>query len=130
MKKIFALLAVLLVATQISWAQKKQKGFTQKQHLQALQHHYKAILKMADNKFCGNANDFAFVPLGTNPCGGAKEYLIYSKNIDRKHFFQLVEQYNQAEASYNQKYNIQGACVVLETPTNINCVNKKPVLVY
>lgn len=111
-------------------AQKKQKGFNQKQHQKALAHNYKLIKELADNNFCGNPNDFAFVPLGTNPCGGPKEYLIYAKTVDRKQFFQMVEQYNLAEAAYNKKYGIVGNCKVLETPKDIKCEKNKPIFVY
>lgn len=130
MKKIFWLCVLLLSTQTVSIAQKKQKGFSQKKHEKALLHNYKAIVAMADNKFCGNPNDFAFVPFGTNPCGGPKEYLIYSKNVDRKQFFKLVEQYNIAEAAYNKKYNIKGICTVPPEPTNIKCEQNKPVFVY
>lgn len=111
-------------------AQKRKKGFTREQHKEALQRHYKEIVAMADNKHCNNPNEFTFAPFGSKACGGPQTYIIYSKNIDTKKFLEKLAQYNMAEASYNQRWDITSDCMMAPVPSGIKCEDNKPVGVY
>lgn len=130
MKYLSCLLMCTVMAISPTLAQKKQKGFTQKQHQKALQHNYKAIKAAANNKHCHDPNEFAYAPLGVNACGGVKEYIIYSKKIDTKEFLAMVGQYNNAEAAFNKKWNIAGTCAIAPVPVNIKCNGATPQLVH
>jgi hypothetical protein len=132
MKNILLILFTFIGVLTISFASKAQSKSNKRQiqHQKALEKHYKDIVEMADNKTCVNVNDFAFAPIGAKPCGGPKNYIIYSKKIDTKKFLELLGKYNTAEFNYNQIWGLQSDCNVVPEPINIKCVDGKPVLVY
>lgn len=132
MKNILHLILSFIVLFSISVSCQAQSKSNKRQilHQKALEKHYLEIVEMADNNNCVNVNDFAFAPLGAKPCGGPKAYIIYSKKIDTKSFFNLLGRYNTAEFNYNLIWGLQSDCEVVPEPTNIKCVDGKPVLVY
>jgi len=96
-----------------------------------LQKMYGEIVVLSDNsKACTNNNDWDFVPVGSKPCGGPNEYLVYSLKINTTDFLAKIRTYNAKQEEFNNKWKIISTCEVVSEPASIDCVNGKPTLIY
>lgn len=86
--------------------------------------------KMSTAEVCTNAADWKFVPLGSQACGGAVEFITYSIKINTNQFLQKVEEYNSKQKAFNAKYNIVSPCAAIIPPKGVDCVDGKPKFVY
>lgn len=64
-----------------------------------------------------------YIAFGSKPCGGPWEYLVYSNAIDSEYLTNRVNNYNLIELNYNNQYNINSDCAVVNPPTNVGCLN-------
>ena len=71
------------------------------------QHVHRAILRteiesIASNRACMDGSDCSFVPLGSKPCGGPWDYLVYSMTgVNLELLWAEVEAYNAFEREPN-----------------------------
>lgn len=86
--------------------------------------------KMSTAEVCTNAADWKFVPLGSQACGGAVEFITYSIKINTNQFLQKVEEYNTKQKAFNAKYNVVSPCAMILPPKSVDCVDGKPKFVY
>ena len=88
------------------------------------------IESLANASVCNESTECKFIAFGSKPCGGPWSYLIYSTSIDTNKLEVMVEDYNQKEADYNQKYGVGSDCSVALPPTSITCENNTCVAVF
>ena len=79
---------------------------------------------------CDGTHICEFIAYGSKACGGPQGYLVYSTSINVENLKALVDNYNEAEAQFNLKWNILSDCSVPNPPSEIICENNKcvPVL--
>lgn len=88
------------------------------------------IQKMSEHISCDDPADWRIVPIGSKPCGGATDFIVYAAKIDKILFLQLVEQYNQKQKAYHVKWSSPSDCAIVMAPKSIECVSGKPKLIY
>lgn len=92
---------------------------------QELDRQLEEIKDLIAKEACDGVNSCDYIAVGSKACGGPKTYLLFSSSIDRQNLQDLVKNYNQAEADYNQKYGITSDCMFVTPPDSIECVNGK-----
>lgn len=88
------------------------------------------IIVLAESSICSEDNDCNFVGLGSKPCGGHWEYLVYSNSIDTVKFLAKVEDCNRLENEFNQKWGIISDCSFVVPPDSVVCENGKCKAMY
>jgi len=88
------------------------------------------IEDLANTSVCGDTFECKYIGLGTKPCGGPWNYLVYSTSINTEQLESLVESYNNKETDYNINWNIASDCAIINPPTNITCENNTCVAVF
>jgi len=81
------------------------------------------IIAFAQSGQCGGNAGCRFLGLGSKPCGGPWEYLVYATSIDTLQLYQMVLSYNIGQDTYNRKWNIGSDCSVPQPPDSVVCVN-------
>jgi len=122
MKLFFSLLAFLVIYCDDSGDITLQE--TQKAVIDNLKVEIKAL---ADGSECSEEFTCYSVGVGAKPCGGFWEYIIYSNSINIPSFLSKIEELNDLEKSYNEKYMIQSDCFIAMPPSSIDCVEGKCV---
>ena len=85
---------------------------------------------LIDTSVCDDTYNCEFIAYGSKACGGPQGYLVYSTSIDVENLKTMVENYNQAEADFNTKWNISSNCSTPNPPSEIICENNKCVAVF
>lgn len=94
---------------------------------QRLQEMKKDILAMIGTPTCGGEGSCRYIGLGSKPCGGYWEYVIYSvENVEPEVLVRKVNEYNEFEEELNAKYGYVSDCTVPEPP-DPGCVNGRCV---
>jgi hypothetical protein len=120
MKVFFFLLSFLVIYCDDSSQPSLQE--TQKAEIDKL----KSEIKLqAEASICSEEFTCYSVGVGSKPCGGFWEYVIYSNSIDVVSFLSNVETLNDLEKKYNEKYSIQSDCFIAMPPSDITCVDGK-----
>jgi len=79
---------------------------------------------------CPNPTEWSFTAIGSKACGGSTGYIMYSLKINVPEFLKKVENYTNAQTTYNKKWGIISTCEIIPLPTGIDCVKGKPTLIY
>lgn len=72
---------------------------------------------------CSATSTCNFIALGSKPCGGPREYLVYSNNVDQNELQQLVSEYYTMDSTRNVQTNAISDCAVVMPPENIDCID-------
>lgn len=88
------------------------------------------IIVLAESSSCSEEDNCNFVGLGSKPCGGHWEYLLYSSSIDTIELLAKVEEYNNLEIEFNQKWGIISDCSFVIPPDSVTCEDGKCKAVY
>lgn len=88
------------------------------------------IKSLADASVCSEEFTCYSVGIGSKPCGGFWEYIVYSDSIDVVSFFAKIETLNELEKAYNEKYGIISDCFVAMPPSSMDCVDGKCVGIF
>lgn len=116
MKKIVYLIAVLLLMSCAS-NDNSSNEITEEQLTQKKQE----VMNYINSFDCsGSCNYIAF---GSKPCGGPREYLVFSSEVDFLVLEELVSEFNEMDNLHNIQTNAFSDCMVVMPPTNIDCVN-------
>ena len=81
------------------------------------------IIAFAKSGTCTANSQCRFTGLGSKPCGGPREFIVYSTSLDTVKLFQMIAQYNQDEDAYNRKWGLVSDCSLPPLPDSIACVN-------
>lgn len=82
-----------------------------------------AILSLAKYDSCSQDTECQFIGLGSKPCGGPWEYLIFSTSADTASLIPLVNAYNQKEEELNQRTARGSDCSIAIPPDSVICEN-------
>lgn len=72
---------------------------------------------------CGDGGQCRFAGLGINPCGGPREYLVYSTvgrgdlEMDLEGFRRDICRYNENDFGFNHRYHLTSPCVTPRVPS-------------
>ena len=88
------------------------------------------IENLANASVCSDANTCKFIGLGSKPCGGPWEYLVYSESIHEEKLEQLVDNYNKKEKDFNVKWGAISDCSITNPPSNLKCENNICIAEY
>lgn len=66
--------------------------------------------------------------MGSKACGGPIKYIAYHQSVEEK-FLDLVTQYTQLQAEYNQKNNVVSDCALVAAPRNVICEGGQAFLI-
>ena len=72
---------------------------------------------------CSATSSCNFIALGSKPCGGPREYLVYSNNVDQNELQQLVSEYYTMDSTRNVQTNAISDCSIVMPPENIDCID-------
>ena len=86
------------------------------------------ILALSESVPCTNSIEWRLIPMGSKACGGPTSYIAYHQSVEED-FLDLVAQYTQLQAEYNQKNNVVSDCALIVAPRNVICEGGKPFLV-
>lgn len=120
MKLLFSLI-VLYVGVYQSTSEKSTQE-TEKEIIDNLRVEIKTL---AESSVCSEEYMCYSVGVGSKPCGGFWEYLIYTGSIDLDSFFSKIERLNELEKEYNIKYSIQSDCFIAMPPKSVSCEDGK-----
>ncbi|MFY0598860.1 MAG: hypothetical protein JXR03_04255 [Cyclobacteriaceae bacterium] len=79
------------------------------------------ILQAAKTQTCSESAECKFVGLGSKPCGGPWEYLIYSTNANEETLLSLVKSYNEKEEQLNIDHGRASDCAIAQAPDSVEC---------
>lgn len=131
MKKYFLPIMMILflsvVATQCEENKVPPTQADDSKELQVLKTEIEALVNAST---CNENTTCEFIALGSKPCGGPWSYLVYSTSIDIQKLEGLVENYNQVETEFNNKWGIASDCAIAIPPTSIKCENNTCVAEY
>lgn len=86
-----------------------------------LQEKKQNILKYINSFDCsGSCNYIAF---GSKPCGGPREYLLYSSTVNESILQEMVNEYNLLDQQYNILTNAISDCALVLPPNLVECQN-------
>ncbi len=88
------------------------------------------IIALAGNSGCSEEYTCNFVDLGSKPCGGHWEYLLFSNSVDTTKLLVKVEDYNRLEKEFNQKWDIISDCSFVVPPDSVICEDGKCKALY
>ncbi len=125
MKLFFSLLAFLVIYCDDSGDITKQEA--EKTVIDDLKVEIKAL---AEASVCSEEFTCYNVGIGSKPCGGYWEYIIYSNSIDMVSFLTKIETLNELEKTYNEKYMILSDCAIAMPPSSMDCVDGKCVGIF
>ncbi len=86
-----------------------------------LQEKKQNILKYINSFDCsGGCNYMAF---GSKPCGGPREYLLFSSTVNESLLQEMVNEYNLLDLQYNILTNAISDCALVSPPNLVECQN-------
>lgn len=81
------------------------------------------IESLVSTSVCNENTECKYIAFGSKPCGGPWSYLIYSSSIDTNALEMMVENYNEKESVFNERYGTVSDCAIVSPPTSISCEN-------
>ena len=88
-----------------------------------------SIVQQVGTAACSSAAVCRTLPLGSKPCGGPRQYLVYSLAVtDSARLAADAARYNQAEAQRNRETGLVSDCSMLIAP-QVNCVSRRCVAI-
>jgi len=91
---------------------------------------FSEIQSMAASVSCTNSSEWVFTSYGSKACGGPIGFIAYSTNIDTNLFLEKIAAHRVSQQEFNNKWGIVSDCSVPSQPSEVLCVNGKPVFEY
>lgn len=79
------------------------------------------VMSLINNAACTGACNY--IAFGSKPCGGPKEYLLFSSAVNLTQLEDLVAEYNEMEHQFNIQTNAISDCAVVLPPNTVACVD-------
>lgn len=91
--------------------------FNEAQDLARLEEMRHGILEAVGEADCTDSSECAFIGLGSKPCGGPWEFVVYSRSsVDEDDLRALVTSYNRFNDVVNKRYGYISDCSLPEAP--------------
>jgi hypothetical protein len=117
--KLF-LISLLFQSFQCSKSEDKSTTFTTPEQLQTKK---QEIITYINSFSCSETVGCSSIAFGSKPCGGPREYLLFSNSVNLPQLQQMVTSYNELDNQYNIQVNAISDCMLVQQPANIGCVN-------
>jgi hypothetical protein len=122
MKLFIKILFLLLVlqSFQCSKSDDKNPNDITPEQLQAKKleiKNYIASFSCSETVGCGS------IAFGSKPCGGPREYLLFSNAVNLPQLEQMIAEFNELDNQYNIQTDAISDCLAVQLPTTIGCVN-------
>jgi hypothetical protein len=88
------------------------------------------IQTIASSVECTNPDDWLITAYGAKPCGGPWGFIAYPTSINTGEFLALIDEYNQLNREFNEKWGLGSDCSVPAQPSGVTCENGEPVFLY
>jgi hypothetical protein len=88
------------------------------------------LLEWVESVPCQEATGCSYIALGTKPCGGPWEYLLYSNAIDVETLTLMVIEYNELEYQFNLQTGAISDCMMVMPPDATMCTSEGCVGLY
>lgn len=72
---------------------------------------------------CASSSGCGSIAFGDKPCGGPREYLVFSNAVNFATLQNMVAEYNELDKQNNIRTNAVSDCMFVGPPLNIGCVN-------
>jgi hypothetical protein len=79
------------------------------------------IVSYAQSGGCAGSAQCLYRGLGSKPCGGSWEYIVYSTTLDTAMLHRMIEEYNSRESAFNQKWGVVSDCSIPPPPDSVRC---------
>ncbi len=127
MKKLITLLVLIFVTLSFQCSSSDNSQSSEIITQQMLDAKKAEIMTLINNSSCsGSCNYIAF---GSKPCGGPREYLLFSNAVNIGQLQLLVTQYNEMEHQFNVQTNAISDCAMVLPPNTVECVNGTCVII-
>jgi hypothetical protein len=127
MKKLTTLLVLIVVALSFQCSSSDNSQSNDIITQQMLDAKKAEVITLINSSLCsGSCNYIAF---GSKPCGGPKEYLLFSNSVNLAQLQLLVTQYNEMEHQFNLQTNAVSDCALVLPPNTVDCVNGTCVII-
>ena len=127
MKKLITLLVLFAVALSFQCTSSDNSQSSDLITQEMLDAKKAEVMTLINNSLCsGSCNYIAF---GSKPCGGPREYLLFSNTINLEQLQLLVTQYNEMEHQFNVQTNAVSDCARVLPPKTVECVNGTCVII-
>ena len=81
------------------------------------------IVNYINSFSCSEDSNCNYIAFGAKPCGGPREYLAFSSNVDVSELQIMVDQYYTMDNDYNVQTGAASDCAIVGPPTNVDCIN-------
>ena len=78
---------------------------------------------------CNENSNCNYIAFGAKPCGGPREYLVFSSNADVAILQTMVDEYYVMDNAFNIQTGAVSDCAVVGPPTNIGCTNNICIII-
>jgi hypothetical protein len=119
MKSIFRLLALSLLFMSFQCDDNNHQGITQ----QMLDAKKQEILQYIASFSCTENSQCNHIAFGAKPCGGPREYLAFSNNVDLQVLQTMVDEYYHMDHARNIQTGAVSDCLLVGPPSTVDCVN-------
>lgn len=72
---------------------------------------------------CSESVGCNFIAFGSKPCGGPRNYLLFSNSVNLTSLQEMVKNYNEMDEQYNIQTNAVSDCMYALPPTEVKCIN-------
>ena len=122
---MFCLLAVSFLSVQCTNSDNNQENNTITQEM--LDAKKAEVMTLINNASCAGACNY--IAFGSKPCGGPKEYLLFSSAVNLAQLEDLVAEYNEMEHQFNIQTNAVSDCAAVLPPSTIECVDGSCIII-
>jgi hypothetical protein len=129
MKKLvtFFMISIAFLSTQCTSSDNNSNQVNRMITQEMLDEKKAEVLAFINNSTCtGSCNYIAF---GSKPCGGPREYLLFSSSVSQGPLVDLVAEYNEMEHQFNIQTNAVSDCMMVLPPASVECVNGNCVII-
>jgi hypothetical protein len=91
--------------------------------LEQLSQKKQEVLDYINSFTCNSTSSCNYIAFGAKPCGGPREYLVFPNSINQNTLQRLVDEYYEMEHRYNIQTNAVSDCMIVNPPTNIDCID-------
>ncbi len=106
---------------------KPENNHSQQQDREMLAVMIKDIEDQIAKVSCNDASQWKYAAIGAKPCGGPSSYIAYPVELEDE-LLPKIETFTQMQSAFNKKYQLMSDCMLVQPPTEIECVDGKAVL--
>lgn len=120
MKTVVKLFVLLIAAMHLQCSKSNDEGVINRETLNQKKsdiHDYISSFECTGSANCQS------MALGSKPCGGPWEYIVFPNSVNLETLTQMVNEYNEMEHQFNMKTGAVSDCAMVNPPSQIECVD-------